>query len=55
MLGIGSKSKSRGRPRRRWLDEVVDVTGLSLQRLKEAARDRKLWRKPIHVVIMGRD
>jgi len=24
---------------RRWLDEVVKVTGLSLQHLKEAARD----------------
>jgi len=40
MLGMGGGSRSRGRPRRRWRDDVVDVTGLSLQHLKEAARDR---------------
>jgi len=26
---------------RRWLDEVVEVSGLSLQHLKEAAIDRQ--------------
>jgi len=55
MLGMGSVSRSRGRPRRRWLDEVVEVTGLSLQHLKEAARDRNGRRELIHVVTKGRD
>jgi len=45
MLGMGCGSRSRGHPRRRWLDEVVEVTGLSLQHLKEAARDRNRWRR----------
>jgi len=40
LIRLGSGSRSRGRPRRRWLDEVVEVAGLSLQLLKEAARDR---------------
>jgi len=34
---------------------VVGVTGLSLQHLKEAARDRNGWRELIHVVNKGRD
>jgi len=56
MLGMGGGSRSiRGRPRRRWLDELVEVTGLSLQHPKEAARDRNGWRKLIHVVTKGRD
>jgi len=36
-------SRSRGRPRRKWLDEVVEGTGLSLQHLKEAAADSNEW------------
>jgi len=39
MLGMGGGSKSRGRPIRRWLDEVVKSAGLSLQHLKEAEMD----------------
>jgi len=42
MLGMGGRSRSRGRPRRRWLDEVVKVARLSLQHLKEAARDKMM-------------
>jgi len=38
MLGMGCGSRSRGCPRRQWLDVGVDVTGLSLEHLKEEAR-----------------
>jgi len=55
MLGIGGGSRSRGLPRRRWLDEVVEVAGLSLEHLKEAARDRNGWRELILVVTKGQD
>jgi len=34
---------------------VVEVTGLSLQHLKEAAKDRNEWRELIHVVPKSRD
>jgi len=33
----------------------VEVAGVSLQHLKEAARDRNGWRELIHVVTKGRD
>jgi len=42
MFGIGS----RGRPKRRWMGEVVETTGLLLQDLKEEVRDRvdgEMW------------
>jgi len=45
--------RSRGRPRGRWLDEVVEVTELSLQHRKEAARDRNGWRELTHVDHQG--
>jgi len=50
---MGSGNRSRGRPRRRWLDEEMEVAGQSLQHLKEA--DRNGWRELIHVVTKGRD
>jgi len=30
MLGMGSGARGRGRPRRRWLNEVVETTCLNL-------------------------
>ena len=39
MLEMGAQRK-RGRPRRRWLDDVNDITGLSLQEANEAGRDQ---------------
>jgi len=41
----------RGRPRRRWMDEVMETTGLL--KLKEAARDRVGWRDVVRVVTRG--
>jgi len=34
---------------------VVEVTGLSLQHLNEAKRDRNEWRELTHVITRGRD
>jgi len=48
-------SRSRSHLRIKWLDEVVEVAGLSLQHLKEAARNRNGWRELTHVVTKGRD
>jgi len=44
MFGMGNGKRGRGRPRRRWMDEVVETTGLPLQQLKKAARDRVGWK-----------
>jgi len=38
----------------RWIDEVMETTGLRLQQLKEAARDRVGWRDIVRVVTRGR-
>jgi len=34
---MGTGRRGRGRPRRRWMDEVVEAMGMQLQQLKEAA------------------
>jgi len=37
MFGMGNGGRSSGRPRRRWMDEVMETAGLRLQQLIEAA------------------
>ena len=54
MLGMGNGARSRGRPRRRWIDEIVDVTGIALSKLTRIARDRDGWRRLVIVVTRGR-
>jgi len=43
MMDMGDGSKERGRPRTRWMDEVREMTGLSLYKLTEETGDRKMW------------
>ena len=50
MMGMGDGQRNRGRPRKRWLDEVKEVTGQTLQELKEAVLDRDGWRKKVAAV-----
>jgi len=50
---MGGGGRSRGCSRRRWLYEVVEVAGLSVQHLKEATGNRNGWKELIHVVIPG--
>ena len=54
MLGMGKGQRKRGRPRRRWLDDVQDITGLSLQEAKEVVRDCCKWRQKVMEVTKGR-
>jgi exonuclease III len=54
MTGMGEGKRERGRPRTRWLDEIKERTGLSLQELKEAVRDRVGWRGKVMDVTRGR-
>ena len=37
--------RRRGRPRRRWMDEVHDVTGMKLAELRDVTKERKQWRR----------
>jgi len=45
LLEMGNGTKSRGRPRRRWLDEIRQATNLDLRRLITIARNRENWRE----------
>ena len=40
MMGMGDRKRGRGRPTMRWIDDVEEATGLTLQQLKEATSDR---------------
>ena len=41
--------RNRGRPRRRWLDDVKDWTGKPLAECTAMARDRDQWRTTVRV------
>jgi len=47
MLDMGGRGRARGRsrPRRQWLDEMVETTGLSIWEAQEATLDCCGWRR----------
>ena len=51
--GIGGR-RSRGRPRMRWLDAIMDSMDMSLSELLEMVMDREAWRAEIHGVTKSR-
>ena len=44
MLGMVGRTKRRGRQRTRWLDELKEITRMSLQQLNETIMNRSEWR-----------
>jgi len=54
MVGMGDGSREKGRPRTRWMDEVREMTGLPLYKLREETSDREMWRSRIIAVTRGR-
>ena len=54
VVAMGDGQRKRGRPRSRWLDGITEDTGMSLQELKEATRDRTEWRRRVMMVTRGR-
>src|SRR6218665_2389810 len=44
MLAHGDGRRRRGRPRRKWMDEIHEVTGMKLAELRDMTAERKHWR-----------
>ena len=51
--GIGGR-KRRERQRMRWLDDITDLMGMSLSKLRELVVNREAWRAGIHGVTKSR-
>jgi len=47
MLAHGDGRRRRGRPRRKWIDEIHEVTGMKLAELRDVTTDRKQWRSMV--------
>ena len=45
MLAHGDGRRRRGQPRRKWMAEIHEVTGMKLAELRAATTKRKQWRR----------
>ena len=50
MLAYGDGRRRRGRPRRKWMDETHEVTGMKLAELRDVTAERKHWRWMVKTV-----
>src|SRR6218665_2420927 len=54
MLAHGEGRRRRGRPRRKWMDEIHEVTGMKLAKLRDVTAERKHWRRMVKIVARTR-
>jgi len=45
MLACREGRRRRVRPRRRWMDEIHEVTGMKLVELRDVTKERKQWKR----------
>src|SRR6218665_265793 len=50
MLAFRDGRRRRGRPRRKWMDEMHEVTGMKLAELGDVTTERKIWRKMVKTI-----
>jgi len=50
MLAHGDGRRRRGRPRRKWMDKIHEVTGMKLAELRDVTTERKQWRRLVKTV-----
>ena len=50
MLAYGEGRRKQGRPRKKWMDEIHETTGMNLAELRDATADRRKWRGLIMMV-----
>ena len=50
MLAHRDGRRRRGRPRRKWMDEIHEVTEMKLAELRDVTTERKIWRKMVKTI-----
>src|SRR6218665_2210601 len=50
----GDGRRRRGRPRRKWMNEIHEVTGMKLAELRDVTAERKHWRRMVKTVARTR-
>ena len=48
MQGMVEGKRGKGRPRKCWMDDITQWTGLSVQEAMKAAQKRLIWKKIVH-------
>src|SRR6218665_3290129 len=54
MLVFGDGRRRRGRPRRKWMDEIHEITGMKLAEIREVTAERNHWRRMAKTVARTR-